>query len=370
VALAQDMRDEAVRAAHAALAEARAAMEAEAARLRAEAEAARRVIDSAIRYAIVTLDPDGRITGWSAGAEAILGHPAAEAVGRSGDIVLVPEDRAEGGFGRLTRRVLEEGPVTQERWCLRRDGGRFWASGAMMPLREGGARGVLMMLHDASEAQARAERSAMLLAGMGQRVRGTLAVVGSLASRTARHAARHAAAHQAEGLERFEATFRERLAALGRAHDALLDGGWESATLRDAIARALRPHEGAPGRLTMDGPPVRLAAEPVLMLGLALHELAANAAEHGALSMDGGRVSVLWALRRLEGGQRAVELVWQERGGPRARRPERQGFGTRFLERGFAQEFGGTVRLDFAPQGVECRIVLPLTARVVGAPPR
>ncbi len=69
-------------------------------------------------------------------------------------------------------------------------------------------------------------------------------------------------------------------------------------------------------------------------------------------------------LTRPRGKAPAVEILWRERGGPAVRPPERRGFGSRLLERGLAQEFGGTVRLDFAPTGVQCRIRLPLAGKV------
>ncbi len=57
-------------------------------------------------------------------------------------------------------------------------------------------------------------------------------------------------------------------------------------------------------------------------------------------------------------------MEWRQRGGPPVMRPERHGFGSRLLQRGLAQKLGGTVRLDFPPEGLECRICLPV---VVGA---
>jgi two-component sensor histidine kinase len=112
------------------------------------------------------------------------------------------------------------------------------------------------------------------------------------------------------------------------------------------------------------GPPVRLAPNAVVTLNLAFHELATNAAKYGALSAPEGHVEVTWTLRRPRKKEPIVEIVWRERGGPPVRPPERRGFGSRLLERGLAQEFGGKVRLDFAPEGVECHICLPLTGRI------
>lgn len=114
--------------------------------------------------------------------------------------------------------------------------------------------------------------------------------------------------------------------------------------------------------MALDGLPVRLAADAVEMLNLAFHELATNAAKHGALSAPEGRVEVSWALRRTDTGAQLVEIDWRERGGPPVTPPRRRGFGSRLLEHGLMQKFGGTVRLDFPPAGLECHICLPVAA--------
>ena len=135
-------------------------------------------------------------------------------------------------------------------------------------------------------------------------------------------------------------------------------------SLDDVVEQTLRPHDGAPARVAAAGPPVRLAPNAAVTLNLAFHELATNAAKYGALSVPGGLVEATWTLKRCKGEEAPVlEVLWRERGGPPVRPPERRGFGSRLLERGLAQEFGGTVRLDFAPEGVECRIRLPLAGR-------
>ncbi|GGC66302.1 hypothetical protein GCM10011504_50330 [Siccirubricoccus deserti] len=157
-------------------------------------------------------------------------------------------------------------------------------------------------------------------------------------------------------------------------HDMLARGGWEGALLREVVERTLEPHavpegSGVVGRVAADGPPVRLAPNTTVTLNLALHELATNAAKYGALSAPGGRVEVAWTLERAgkRGAPPLVEIVWRERGGPPVWPPEHRGFGSPLLERGLTRECGGEVRLDFAPEGVECRIRLPLNTTENGA---
>lgn len=320
--------------------------------LRTEAERLRRLLDSAADYAIVTLDGEGRITGWNEGARAILGYADAEILGRSGEVFFPAEDRAKGVFVQELCRAVEEGRALNERWHLRRDGSRFWASGLMMPLRDGdGApEGFLNVLRDNTAVRAEEERRALRLAEMGHRVKNVLATVQAIASQTLRHAGVPTAVQE---------TLLQRLMALAGSHDLLIRGGWEGASLTDVVERALSPYGGS-DRVMVDGPPARLAADAVEMLNLAFHELATNAAKHGALSVPEGRVEVSWALRRTGRGTRLVEIDWRERDGPPVTPPKRQGFGSRLLERGLAQKVGGTVKLDFRPEGLECHICLPV----------
>ncbi|WP_236037575.1 HWE histidine kinase domain-containing protein [Belnapia arida] len=331
-----------------------AELEAENRALKAEAERLRHLLDSAADYAIVTLDLEGRITGWNEGAHAILGYGHGEILGRSGEVFFPAEDRAQGVFVKELCRAVEEGRAPNERWHIRRDGSRFWASGLMMPLlnADGKPEGFLNVFRDSTAVRAEEERRALLLAEMGHRMKNVLATVQAVAAQTLRQTGVPAAVQE---------TLLQRLVALAGSHDLLTRGGWESAPLTDVIQRSLSPYAGS-GRVTSDGPPVRLAADTVEVLNLAFHELATNAAKYGALSVPEGRVEVSWALRRTGKGTRLVEIDWREREGPPVTPPKRRGFGSRLLERGLAQRVGGTVKLDFRPEGLECRICLPVAA--------
>ena len=92
------------------------------------------------------------------------------------------------------------------------------------------------------------------------------------------------------------------------------------------------------------------------ILSLALNELVTNAAKHGALSVLDGRVAVHW---QLEDPRRLV-LEWREEGGPPVRSPRRRGFGRELIERALSYELDAQVDLQFATDGVRCRIAIPL----------
>jgi len=113
----------------------------------------RLVLESATDFAIVTMDLDGHLTGWNVGARNILGWDEAEALGREARMFWTPEDQAAGVPEAEMRAAREQGRADDERWHLRRDGSRFWASGEMMPLRgeDGTLLGFLKILRDRTE---------------------------------------------------------------------------------------------------------------------------------------------------------------------------------------------------------------------------
>jgi PAS domain S-box-containing protein len=104
--------------------------------LRNSEERLRLLIESAFDFAIFTLDAQGRIDRWNAGAERIFGYAEDEALGQHGALVFTPEDRARGEPEREMMRARDDGRAIDERWHIRKDGSRFYASGVLTPLRE------------------------------------------------------------------------------------------------------------------------------------------------------------------------------------------------------------------------------------------
>jgi two-component sensor histidine kinase len=91
-------------------------------------------------------------------------------------------------------------------------------------------------------------------------------------------------------------------------------------------------------------------------LSLIFHELATNATKYGALSVEGGGVTVAWDLVD-DGAETRLDLWWRERGGPAVAPPARFGFGTSLIERALA---GGNVSLAYDPDGLTCRVSAPV----------
>jgi PAS domain S-box-containing protein len=353
---ASEAGNAALRSASAALAESRAALHEREERLRL-------VLDSAADYAIFTTDLDRRVTSWNAGAERVLGWAEDEIVGRPADVIFTPEDRASGRPEREAATALAEGRAENERWHLRKDGTRFWASGLAMPLRDPqagpGARplGLLTVMRDRTEHRRAEERRALLVNELNHRVKNTLVVVQSLAALGTRGGT-------SPDLSRFAAAFQRRILALARAHDLLTREDWTGAPLGDVVRAGLAPVAADGARVdlsALEAPGVFLPPGAALTLAMAVHELAANALRHGALSVPQGRVRV--ACLPGDGGEDGTPrgaLEWLERGGPPVPGPPaHRGFGLRLLERGLAMQAGMGADLRFEPEGLRCTISLP-----------
>jgi PAS domain S-box-containing protein len=125
----------------------------------------RRVLDSAVDHAVMATDGARRIMLWNAGAARLFGWGEAEVLGHPCDLIFTPEDRAAGLPEREQEMAVAQGRAPNERWHLRQDGSRFWASGWVAPLRdlEGSAVGLVKVLRDATAERAGGERLRLAL---------------------------------------------------------------------------------------------------------------------------------------------------------------------------------------------------------------
>jgi two-component sensor histidine kinase len=108
-------------------------------------------------------------------------------------------------------------------------------------------------------------------------------------------------------------------------------------------------------QIVLDGPSVDVSPGQALALSMAVHELATNAAKYGALSRPQGKVELRW---KTQDGR--LYLSWRETGGPPVVLPTRRGFGSRLLEHALSRELDGATEVEFASEGVRCRISIAL----------
>ncbi|TWI50930.1 PAS domain S-box-containing protein [Pseudomonas duriflava] len=249
----------------------------------------------------------------------------------------------------------------EEAILVRKDGTQIPFAAFPTPLRnsQGTVVGAVNMLVDISRHKAAEAQQSLLINELNHRVKNTLMTVQSIATYSLRNASPDRS---------YRETFNARLMALSRTHDLLTHSQWEGACLKDILEQEFAPYrmtlDGSDsGRIVLEGEDFELEPREVLTLALVFHEMMTNAAKYGALSVAHGCLTVRWrvALDETAKGSRYLDLRWLERGGPIVQPPERQGFGTRLIERSIIRELKGQVRNTFAPEGVESHLLIPLT---------
>jgi PAS domain S-box-containing protein len=215
--------------------------------------------------------------------------------------------------------------------------------------REGKVTRLIGIVTDITQLKHAQEQQAFLINELNHRVKNTLATVQSLAVMTSK----------TKAPVEFADTFSRRLTALSAAHDLLTSTGWEYALLDDVIKVELKPYMGAQIALEPSSSPILLKPKAALSLGLVFHELATNAAKHGALSQAGGHLDVKWE-RTERNARRYLSIDWREHNGPSPTAERTPGFGSRLIEAAITNELGGDITLDYATSGLHAAIVLPI----------
>ena len=188
------------------------------------------------------------------------------------------------------------------------------------------------------------QRQDLLRRELNHRVKNILATVQALYGLTARNA---------PDLDTFASLYEGRLAAMAGVHEVLYANDYGDARLNQALDAILSPYREA-GRLTMEGDAVMtVSAETAQSIALVAHELLTNAVKYGALSVQEGRVTLVWHAE-----DDVLRLVWTERGGPPVTPPETRGYGVSFMEL-TAKGLGGSCAFDFATEGLTATLEIP-----------
>jgi PAS domain S-box-containing protein len=318
--------------------------------LRESEERFRLFVQNVQEYALFQTDRDGLVTSWNPGAERLFGYTTAEMLGQSMERLLTPEDQQARVLAREKDHVLAGEHAEDARWMVKKDGSRFWAQWVTEPVHDemGQLRGVAKVLRDETDRKRAEERQQLLIGELNHRVKNTLATVQAMASHTLR---------STSDPQEFSTRFQQRLQALSRAHNQLTRSSWEGAEVAEIVREQLEL-EGHGERVTASGPPAFLDAQSSLALAMVLHELGTNARKYGALSVPDGRLSLSWEIGR-ENGEARLQLEWTERGGPLVRAPKNSGFGMALIRMSL-RGVGGQTDLQFDPEGVRCRLDVPL----------
>ncbi len=291
---------------------------------------------------------------WSEGMYRIFGRTHEE-FGGTGDEVLSyvhPDDRAafrrafeenvksgSSGFGQDFRIVRPDGEI---RWVLRR--------AQLIRNENGELTSMLGVALDLTERRDKEDHITFLMRELAHRSKNLVAVIQAIAHQTARHA---------DDVPDFIDRFSARLVSLARTHDLLTGKDKDGASLKELVQSQIEPFVESGGQqVTVTGPPVVLDQVATQNVGLALHELATNAAKYGALSVPEGRVTIQWQASD-NGSDRCLRLTWRESNGPAVVPPSRKGFGHIVVERTVADSLDAKVDLDFAPTGVTWEAEIP-----------
>lgn len=242
-------------------------------------------------------------------------------------------------------RVVQ--PSGKIRWCTGTAAASFGADGRLVR--------VSGVTTDVTERKEADERQDLLAREVDHRARNALAVVQSIVRLT-----------RASSVEDYTASVEGRIKALARAHALLSDARWHSADLKALVVEELAPYRaGDADKVEISGPNIALLPHMAQGLALALHELATNAAKHGALSSPAGKVSVSW-----QPLSETLALHWGESGGPRIAPPAARSFGLKVIRASIENQLGGETVFDWQPTGVQCTLSIPWRAAVTKVEPK
>lgn len=301
------------------------------------------------RMAAWRVDTEGKLTP-DPEINALIGLPP-EARPRLEDL----EDRfAAGDLDRVRAAADEARREGRRRFeveyrfrCMNDEIRWFYVRAEALVGADGRPAGVVGIVMDITERKAHEEQLQFLAREVDHRANNLLSIVQGAV-----------ALSQASGPEELRQVITGRVHALARAHQLLSEARWAGADLRRLLSEELEPFTlGDHGeRVRIQGPDLALQPLAAQSVAMVIHELATNAAKHGALSCDGGRVRVNWSI----GPDRRLRLLWTEQGGPRVRPPSRRGFGTSVIQRALGGALQGETRLDWRPQGLVCALELPV----------
>jgi PAS domain S-box-containing protein len=295
---------------------------------------------------ISIVDPDGVLIRVNQSMASMLGYRVEELEGQPLNMFTHEGDVAAGDLAWTKLRGGIADQYALEKRYVRKDGETVWAQVSVSCVRRptGEIAYGIKVIQDITARKASDEARQLLMREVNHRSKNMLTLILTIARRTA-------STTPADFVERFE----RRLLALAANMDLLVASGWQPLSLEDLVRSQLSHFgDGLQDRFVIKGPPVFVPAHAAQAIGMALHELATNAAKYGSLSTDGGRVAIRWSVDGSE-----FHMSWQETGGPEVTKPTSRGFGSILIDTIVKSSLLGEVWIDFAPTGVEWRLKCP-----------
>jgi PAS domain S-box-containing protein len=242
---------------------------------------------------------------------------------------------------------MAKGERTQQvEFRVRRPNGELrWCTGTAAASVDGAGNVVRIsgVTIDVTERKEAEERQVLLAREVDHRARNALAIIQSIIRLT-----------RAKTVDDYVATVEGRIKALALAHTLLSDSRWHGADLGTLVTEEFAPYRTG-NKIELKGPNVSLSPATAQGIALALHELATNAAKHGALSSLKGKVSLTWQLQ-----SDILTLHWGESGGPPIKTPSARSFGLKVIKASIEQQLGGKATFDWNPRGLRCDLTIAL----------
>ena len=307
-----------------------------------ESEARLRAVVESLPFEFWVIDRAGRYVLQNSASRAHWGHR----VGQRPEETDTPPEILAAWLENNRRALAGEIVRTEQHW--RRDGAIQHVEKIVAPIVAGervlGAVGINI---DVTERHEAAERQRLLVAELNHRVRNMLATIGAIVRLTLTGN---------RPLDDARDVLRDRLDALASTYNLLTENQWRGAALQRIAANELRPYGG---RARVRGIDVTLSPQAAQTVGMILHELATNAAKHGAFSTLEGQVDLDFALRPAPDGD-VLEVVWSESGGPPVEPGARRGFGRSVLEDTAVRQLKAKAEVEFRETGLVYRLQAPM----------
>jgi len=270
----------------------------------------------------------------------MLGYPHNQLVGKElFEIGLVKDEAASQ---EMVRQLTQESKVRYENLPLKSRDGRHQEVEIVANLYDENDRPVIQFnIRDITERKRSEEHVKLLIAEVNHRAKNLLAVVQAVTQLTSKYGD--------------PATFASRLAnridALAAGQDLLVKNQWQGVEVSDLVVAQLAHFEDLIGtRVLIEGPRARLTTAAAQGIGMALHELATNAAKYGALSNLKGEVRIAWQITNAT--RPTFSMSWLEDGGPKVTVPTWKGFGQIVIGRMAQAAVRGSAEVIFLESGL------------------
>lgn len=322
----------------------------------AESELRFRTLADTMPQMVWSTLPDGYHDYYNARWYEFTGVPQGTTDGEGWNDMFHPEDQERAW--KAWRHSLETGEPYQIEYRLKHYTGVYrWTLGLALPIRDLSGQIVRWIgtCTDIHETKLVAEERELVAQELSHRIKNIFAVLTSIISLSARN--------KSDEVKAFSTELRQRIYALGEAHDFVRPHSHVSrppenqGSLKSLIDRLMQPYGSEAGtRILFAGDDAQIDDGAATPLALLFHELGTNSAKYGALSIEAGRVNLTGA----QAGER-YRLSWKEQGGPAIEREgELSGFGSRLITLSVEGQMRGTLQRVWEADGLRVEIDLPL----------